>query len=237
MRTLLAASLLTLLSAAPPVGGQEANDAEKLFRKMEETLTKAKTLQVSTEVIMKALGEEVILVGPFRLAEGDRLNLTLVSTVAGKKRKGTFISDGKRIERAVDGPPKDSRPTPPGLTRYCAGKFARAGIGFSFLLAVQDEGERAKARNIDEWYPVSGFRLGKREKVGGRTAQIIEHKLTWAGKEPVFHATVWLDVKTNLPLKRILTSTKDGLTIRFTEVYTDLILDAKLDSKLFDLPK
>ena len=39
------------------------------------------------------------------------------------------------------------------------------------------------------------------------------------------------------PLKRVLSSSKGGLPIRITEVYTSITLDTELDDKLFVLPK
>jgi outer membrane lipoprotein-sorting protein len=232
MRTL---SLLAALTTTLPVAGQ-ADDAAKLFQGMERALTRAKTLRASAGVVMQTPEGDIKLVGAVHLAEGDRANLSFDSTVDGKHRKGTLVSDGKRMRWAVGGSPGPERPTPVGLGRLLAGKFARAGVGFSFFLATGDEAEEPK-KGIDALYPASGFRLGAKERVGGRDAQVVEYRLTWAGKEPVFRASVWVDVKTSLPLKRVLTASKGGNTIRITEVYADVTRDAKLDDKLFDLPK
>jgi outer membrane lipoprotein-sorting protein len=228
--------LIAALAAALPVAGQGADDAEKLFRKMEQRLVRAKTLRVAAEFTMQA-SEEMKFKGTFSLAPGDRARLAMISTVGGKTRKGLVVSDGKQMQWSNDGVVGSVAPTTPKMNELFAAKFARAGIGFSFLLAVRSDVPVETVKSIDELYPASGFRFGKKEKVDGRATRVVEHKLTWAGKEPVFAVTVWLDAKTNLPMKRRLTATKDGSTITITEVYTDVALDGKLDDKLFTLPR
>ena len=204
---------------------------------MEQTLTTAKTLRASAEVVLKSPEGDMKLAGVLQLAEGDRANLTMKSMVGEKHRKGTFISDGKRMQWAVDGAPGPTQPTLAGLNQLLAAKFARAGVGFSFFLAVGKDTDETRKAGIDALYPATAFRLGAKEKVGGRTARTIEHKLTWAGKQPVLRATVWVDVQTHLPLKRVLTGSKRGFTVHITEVYATITRDGRLDGKLFDMPK
>ncbi len=235
MRPLSMISLLAVLAAPWPSTGKGADDPEKLFRKMEENLTGAKTLRVSADVLLKVPEGELKIVGDLHFADGDRVNLTLNSTVDGKTRKGTTVSDGKRIRWTTDGSSGHSLPTAPGLNRFFVAKFARAGLGFGFFLTVGDG--KVAGKDIDTLYPATDFRLRGKAQVRGRTAQVIEHKLTWAGKEPVFRATVWVDAVTGVPLKRVLTGEKKGQTVHITEVYADAALNGKLDTKLFDLPK
>ena len=236
MRPLPSISLLTTLAAALPVGGQGADGAAKLFRRMEQALTGAKTLRLTADVILDTPEGEMKLTGSVHLGEGDRARFAFQSTLGGKSRKGTLVSDGKQMRWAADGVAGPTQPTPAGLNRLLAAKLARAGVGFGFFLAVGDD-TKETGKGIDTLYPASGFRLGAKEQVGGRTAQVIEHRLTWAGKEPVFRATVWVDVQTHLPLKRSLTASKGDQTVRITEVYADMARDGKLDDKLFELPR
>lgn len=236
MRILPAALVVVVLAAALPVGGQEGNAAAELFRKMEAKLLGAKTLNGSVAVVMRT-PQEVKLVGALHLADKDRANLALTTTVAGKDRRGTMLSDGKRMRWAVEGTPAPTQATPPGLNGFLAAKCARAGIGFSFLIATGGDGDRAAVKDIEKMYPVSDFHLRAKEQVGDRTAQVVEHRLTWAGKEPVLRVAVWIDAKTDLPLKRLLVGSKGNFTIRIEETYTDLALDGKLDGKRFALPE
>ena len=50
----------------------------------------------------------------------------------------------------------------------------------------------------DKVVTVSDFKLGKKEKVGDKEAQAVEYQVGLGGKK--FPATVWIDLKTNLPL-------------------------------------
>jgi outer membrane lipoprotein-sorting protein len=230
--------LLAALAVAMPVSGQDVDDATKLFRKMEAMLTGAKTLRISAQVTLTGGAEEIKMKGTLNLAPGGRAHMAMTSTVRGKTRKGTIVSDGDQMQWKVDSVRSPRQPTPPKLNEFLAGKVARAGIGFSFLFAVQDDKNAAPVvKDIDKLYPASAFRLGKREKLSGREVQAVEYQLTWEDKEPVFRATVWLDANTNLPVKRHLTGTKNSFTVTITEVYEDVALGEKLDSKLFTLPK
>ncbi len=47
---------------------------------------------------------------------------------------------------------------------------------------------------------------------------------------------VWLDAKTNLPVKLVLTGGGSDIT-DITETYSEFTIDAKVDGKSFELPK
>ena len=48
---------------------------------------------------------------------------------------------------------------------------------------------------------------------------------------------MWIDTKTNLPLKRAIMTQKGDDKFTVTETYTKLKLDEKIDPKMFELPK
>ncbi len=48
---------------------------------------------------------------------------------------------------------------------------------------------------------------------------------------------LWLDVKTGLPVKRIVTAGVAGERMTVTETYGKFTLDEKVDVKKFDLPR
>lgn len=88
---------------------------------------------------------------------------------------------------------------------------------------------------------VSGFKLGKKEKLDGRDTQIIECEMTVEGVSvngTSITTAVWLDAKTILPIKRV-TSIDKGAGDKFTmtETYTTLTLNKNIDAKKFELPK
>ena len=61
--------------------------------------------------------------------------------------------------------------------------------------------------------------------------------VTLPGAEEPMAVTVWIDVKTNLPLKRVIAANEGTETITVTVTYTRIALDAKIDDKEFQLPK
>jgi hypothetical protein len=109
---------------------------------------------------------------------------------------------------------------------------SRCGVVPTFILiATQDPAEK-------EAFAISGLKLGKKEPVSGVESQVIEHQITLKNLEQPISVTVWVDVKTNLPVKRVVTLKEEGRdTITVTETYTKAVVDGKLDEKEFELPK
>jgi len=67
---------------------------------------------------------------------------------------------------------------------------------------------------------------------------VIEYKLSYE-KGPKFSETIWLDVETNLPLRRIFSGKveKEKIQFKITETYANITIDPKIEAKLFELPK
>jgi hypothetical protein len=84
-----------------------------------------------------------------------------------------------------------------------------------------------------DMFPVSGFKLGKKEKVGKRETRRVDYVLGYKGKKDSYPVTMWIDLKTGLPVKRLVS---DGGLPFFTETY-ELRLDGKLDPEIFKLPR
>ena len=49
--------------------------------------------------------------------------------------------------------------------------------------------------------------------------------------------TVWVDAKTHLPLKRLLTAKVGDQELKVTETYSKVVVDEKIDAQTFELPK
>ncbi len=86
-------------------------------------------------------------------------------------------------------------------------------------------------------FVMSDFKLAGEEKIGERNTQVIQYTITAKGKNPnVLSMKVWLDAKTNLPVKLAMTGGSSDIT-DITETYSEFTIDAKVDAKLFELPK
>src|SRR5207244_4136868 len=85
------------------------------------------------------------------------------------------------------------------LSGALARAFCRAGLALgcpSLRMARANERELKP----QEMLPVSDFKLGDKEKIGGREARRLTYKVVRDGERDEF--TVWIDLLTHLPLKR-----------------------------------
>jgi hypothetical protein len=87
-----------------------------------------------------------------------------------------------------------------------------------------------------EVFVPTDFKLGKKEKVGEHEAQAVEYTFKPPfGEMP--SVVVWIDLKTQLPLKRAVTEKTGNQKRTYIETFTKLNLDGKIDPKQFELPK
>jgi hypothetical protein len=71
--------------------------------------------------------------------------------------------------------------------------------------------------------------------VGGSLAQVIDYKLVIDDMKEKASVTLWLDMKTGLPLKRTSTVTWHADTVTNTETY-EIQLNLTIDDDLFSVP-
>jgi hypothetical protein len=187
------------------------NEAEKLFRKMEEKLEKAKTLECVFDGYMPSdLGS---FEGTLFVAEGNKAWLQIKKT----KNDGIqlqvdnesvrqvlhFVSDGGH--QFLKGPGFGfGRPgqgdTAKNLNADIFTWISRTGMMLPHAPWPEQKVDSAKDR-----FRISDFRLGIKEKVGEHDTQRLEYKLSVKGNEALAAVVVWLDTKTMLPVKRTLT--------------------------------
>ncbi|HKB40512.1 MAG TPA: hypothetical protein VKD72_29070, partial [Gemmataceae bacterium] len=125
------------------------------------------------------------------------------------------------------------------LTETALASVMRGGVWMTMyaVLENQDPPAMLKDFNLDKHMSVSDFKLGKKEPVSGKEAQVIEYKLNPGADELVM--SVWIDVRTLLPLKRVVKGKpKVGpYQVIVTETYTKAAVDEKVDDKDFEIPK
>ena len=217
-------------------GAPKTNDAEALFRQMEDKIRKAETLQADLSI--QAL-DKISLKGSLAVAPKNRFRLELTGTANKEDGKLVMVSDGTMMRSSHDGRQSKDQPAQPQMTEIALGSMARAGI-FVPLFSIEDveeEGKKPEAFDLDKRLAVADFKLGKKEAVGGTEAQAVEHTLKMRSlKEPIA-VTVWIDPKTQLPVKRVVRSEMDGQKYEVTETYTDVKVNQKIDEKRFELPK
>ena len=225
--------LLCALATSPAVA--EPNEAEKLFRDMEKKIATAKTLELDVELKMDAPGSKVSVKGSMILGEGNRTRVEGSGVADGIPFKGVLISDGKKMHIVVNDKAEPTHKTPKQLSNVGRAAITRAGMPMSLpyfiISSIVDD------LNINDMYVVSDFNIGRKEKIGEREAQEIQYTFTFFEQKESLAMSVWLDTKTNLPLKRVVTSTVDKEKFVYTEIISKMTLDPKIDAKKFELPK
>jgi outer membrane lipoprotein-sorting protein len=206
--------------------------AEHLFQRMEETLAEAKTLECVFEMKSPRSGSVGLfsMEGTLFLAEENRARLEIHKATKEQPMEQLWVSNGTRWSIQIfDNAQAHVQNTPGDLNHRILTWLARPGLcitqGVPPDVRVADEKDR---------FPVSSFKLGSREKIGDRETQRLEYHLSIQGQNDSYSITLWLDVKTGLPVKR---TTAFGAATIATETYLTLILDKQVDAKKFDLPE
>jgi outer membrane lipoprotein-sorting protein len=225
--------LLALFVLAQPDTG-----AERLFQRMEQELATAKAVECVFELKSEA-GEGVDFKGRLLLVEGNKLRLEMENPKQGARTKMVVVSDGTKLMAAAGGARKELPELPKSLNQEIVKVLAHAGgrmLGRGVIIPEPSEDREAKGKRFADRLQPSGFKLGKKEKLDGREAQVVEYELRVEGEADSATIAVWIDTKTNLPLKRTLSDKKGGKLI-YTETYTQLSVGGQLDKKEFELPK
>jgi uncharacterized protein (TIGR03067 family) len=205
------------------------NEAEKLFRAMEESLSKVKTLECVFDVKIDAVSYK----GSLFLAEGNRARLEINEATKGRSMRILMVSDGARLSYQDNGMlhPK-IEDTPKNLNAEILTWVARPGV-FLPQAPLPD----VKADDAKDRFRVSGFKLGGKEKIDEREAQRLDYQLAVKGLNDPLSVALWIDLKSGLPVKRIVTEGVAGGKVSVTEIYGKLTLGERVDAKRFDLPK
>ncbi len=231
-------ALPVLLSVVPTITGAQGDDkAEKLFRAMEERLSRARTVRLAFRVDWHLGREKGTFRGTFLLAAGNKARLQVKGAVLGKDVDAVLVSDGARIGVLDSSAAKPlEAPAPKPLNEIMTAALSRSGLFLNLdLLGRQLDRKDGGQLKAAELFPVSDRKLGRKEKLMGREAQIVTYAVRYDAERKL-NATLWIDRETGLPLKRVLTH-REVQKEQITETYTDLKLNEKLDPKQFELPK
>ena len=213
----------------------DQNDAEKQFRQMEMKLRNAKTLECTFETKLEGGPEKGEIKGEVTLGEGNKNLFEMSGEIGGKRGKTTIVSNGVKLVIVETDKPKQTNDVGKSHNDIFRASLARTGLLVPLFFVMSTK--PPKDFKIDDDYKVSDFKLGKKEKVGDKEAQVIEYKFHIKGMDEPLMTSVWVDTKTNLPLKRVVTGKLGNQSPTITETYSKLNVDEKVDTKKFELPK
>jgi hypothetical protein len=221
-------ALLVLILVAAPARAQEG-EAEKLYRAMEKKILAAKSLVVEFNsqhtVDDKREPSKFTVKGTIYVAAGNKTRLDLESELFQLGGKTLIVTNGESKYAKVGNLVFREGPFP-AKGEVLLALMARFGAGAAALE------QKIATADLDKDFPVKNFKLGVKEMVGQREAQVVQCQLQYRITGDLTEMSVWIDTKTQLPLKR----TDARRSQRSTETYGVFTVDSKLDDKLFDVP-
>lgn len=229
---------LLALGACPAIA--QENEAEKLFRSMEQQIRTAKTLQIHFDAIVTGADTKKGNVkGTLTLGEGDKLRAEAEGKLFGEESKFTLVSDGTDMKSfgytQAPGKPKQDKNETEKSPKMIGAYFRDALPGHGFFVSFLNMNARSKL--APDHIKLSDFKFAGEEKIGERNTQVIQYTATAKGKSAnVLSMKVWLDAKTKMPVKRTMTGGGSDVT-EVTEIYSEFTVDGNVDAKSFVLPK
>ena len=224
---------LVMLGVLAIALAQEKNEAEELFRKMEEKFTNAKSFQLSWKGAAKVKEGDITAEGTIVLDEGNKVRIDVYAKVIEMEQKDQFVSDGKTLKTFGSRP--STTDTPGTFNKTVLGSLARGGA--IYALTVINMKYYSKETDPAKLFTLTSFAMGKREEVDKREAQIIEFKATLGPAHQEAQVKLWIDRETGLPVKRVFTVNEMNQDIVNTETYSNFKFDEKIDPKKFEFPK
>jgi len=230
--------IAAIVSAANAADDDSKGDAQKTFARMEAALRNAKTLECNFDVVAQACPGGSAK-GSFALSGNNKFRLDMNSPTKRTSGKAAQISDGTKLATIEGNVTQQIHDVPKWYGEAMKTGFARAGVLLTRFAPLPLEEKDAK---IDELFQASDFELSaENAAVGSHTALLIQYKLVTIGLEDevgkkAFRVKLWVDAKTNLPVKRVVVPATDDFDFTLTETYHDVTLDGKLEAPRFELP-
>jgi outer membrane lipoprotein-sorting protein len=206
-----------------------ANEAEKLFRAVEEKVKSAKAVQFTFDIEMKEKDKQAKSRGSLLFTNANQARLKMTVPEDAKEVTVEMISDGKRMKMA-ESPDTlakaDDAATPANLHSMLSSFVCGPGLLLTF--------DRLNPGPAPPMFRLVNFNTGPTEKLGGRDAKVVTYNVTLLGGTA--EVTLWIDAEKMLPLKRVIVADGKGDTVRVTELCS-VSLDPKVQADAFVLPK
>jgi len=213
--------------------------AEETFKKIEDSITSAKSLSVKIKMTAsnREKGEAQLgsISGTFLLKGDQKLLAEFVATQNGKEQRMSVVCDGQYMQgRSIALPQPVEYESQPRFRNYLELAFVRGGgSGLMSMTAIYCglvHAARKMEQDPKKMVAVTGLESGK--DAGGVYLKF-DSKMDHFG--PLMKNTLWYDPLTYKPLKSVLSAVENGATM--TEVYEDFILNADIPDEKFKLPE
>lgn len=220
---------LVLILAAAPARVQEG-EAEKLYRAMAKKILAAESLALEFNSEITEGDKKLAAKGTIHIAAGNKTRLDLQSELFQLGGKILIVTNGEARYANVGGLVFGDGPFPPKGEVLLAliARFGAASAAMETKIATAE---------LDKDFPVKNFKFGVKEMIGKREAQVVQYQIQNKITGDQVETSVWIDTKTQLPLKRT-NAEKDakGKGLKTTETYSVFTVDSKMEGKLFEIP-
>ncbi|CAM2068130.1 Nuclear transport factor 2 family protein [Sulfidibacter corallicola] len=176
-----------------------ANDAEDLFRKLEQRLLQAEEWRF-TSVIDAENAVTAHFEGTTHFQKGNRVTLTQKGHFAGTDTALKLNSDGNTMTHANHAQEKKSA-TPAHLNQGMTIGFTRMGLLHNLAMLYSASPPDRTDGSAEEWVVVHRFEPLERVTLEGRPADKVAFSIQVGGK-PSGKAALWIDRETGYPVRR-----------------------------------
>ena len=206
--------------------------AEESFKKIEETIDKAKTVSVKFKVDGHyKQGEretKVQMSGTIALKEGNKAHIAYKRRIGEQETDADFVSDGKKSKTKGGG----TEDAPGNITSNFKVAVSQIGVFFSSRAASVEEHNGVRKEVMwKERFLVSEIKVGPDDK----DAKTLTYKLK-VGSGEALDVQIWYEPRTWRILKRTLSGNSGGKEVAFTEVYEECLLEVDIPDEKFKLP-
>ncbi|MFO0966877.1 MAG: hypothetical protein U0793_14990 [Gemmataceae bacterium] len=224
----LAALTLALLTAV--AHAQEGTEVGVRLDTLSGRLKEAKAVKVVFAATLKADDKQVgSAEGEVMVAKGNKARVQMKTVIDGKSEQLLLIADGKDKQLIVDGRAQNEL-LEPNLTANLHAVFRKSGLMHAILLPLDDKAPP----DLDKILKISKDKFIGITKEEKRSVYKCEYVLGALDKE--FNVELWLDNRTQLPLKRVLRSMDGGKSVVIEET-TRFEIDPPLAKDIFELKK
>jgi outer membrane lipoprotein-sorting protein len=216
----------------------QANPAEEVFKKIEESLNAAKVVRIHFvwNGTTKSDAEgKVDAKGDVLLKEGNRVNLMASVTERAQTSELRIVSDGSTVKSKL-GPKRMIECETPehfeaGLKKALQRLGAMQAVLIAHKICMLDPAEQEEALDLGKRPPISDFRAGPDD---GQW-KTLTYKITPDGPDSVAEVRLWYLPEGYKLVKRTITIKRPSESV-FTETYKVWSVDTEADNEEFTLP-
>ncbi|GMV83560.1 MAG: hypothetical protein AMXMBFR7_47440 [Planctomycetota bacterium] len=225
------------------LGAQDSNEARRLIGKMEDFLIRTTSLEFKYQVSAVQNGIKAVdLTGEVVLETGNKGKITYSGEMQRKSISMDQRSNGSEylvsvVMGAAQEKSEQRTYAPSHFKENFTKSWLRLGIFTSVNAMIPPKNPPPKKDlpplSMNTIAPIISYKLGEKETVDNREAQIVETQATQG--EIKINSTFWLDPVKALPLKRVTILEAPAGSTTFTETYSEMKWNQKIDPERIKL--